>query len=139
MDEIGVLIIDEHSAVCQALALRLNAVASIQVVGATCDFAEGKRVAQFTRPDVILLELKTSGRCDDHGPYMDPVLAISELLGVASGRIIILTSYRDELECNIAIGAGAKRYLLKDIDTARLVTEIKEVAREDLLSRRSRQ
>lgn len=130
MDRIEVLIIDEHSAVCQALASRLGAVASIQVVGATCDFAEGKRVAEQVHPDIVLLELKSRGGSDCTGRYLSPALAISELLEASHGSIVVLTSYLDEAEQSDAMCAGAKRYLLKDIDTAGLVTEIERVARE---------
>lgn len=132
MDEIEVLIIDEHTAVCQALASRLNAVTSISVVGATCDFGEGMCLAQLARPDIILLELKWSDRHGSRRTHVDTVSAISKLLEAGPWSIIILTSYLDEAEKDVAITAGAKRYLLKDIDTVRLVTEIEEVVSETL-------
>ncbi len=130
MDKIQVLIIDEHSAVCRALASRLGAACSIRVVGATSDFAEGKCMAQSVRPDVTLLELKTGGgiRCRR---ALDPLSAVSELLASGSGSVVVLTSYLDEVEAAAAIDAGAKRYLLKDIDTAGLVHEIEQVARAE--------
>ena len=134
MDRIEVLIIDEHSAVCQALASRLDAVGSIRVVGATCDFAEGKRVAQRAHPDVTLIELKTRGCGKDCRQALDPLLAISELIASGSGSIVVLTSYLDENEQAVALGAGAKRYLLKDIDTVGLVNEIEQVARGRLVA-----
>lgn len=132
MDEIRVLIIDEHIAVCKALASRLETVPTINVVGATCNFEEGTCLARLTQPHVILLELKASGWCDSQQPCMDPVGAISRLLETGRCSIIVLTSYLDESEYDTALVAGAKRYLLKDIDTIRLVTEIEEVAHEAL-------
>lgn len=132
MDEIRVLIIDEHSAVCRALAERLDTVPTITVVGATCNFEEGACLARLTQPDVVLLELKTSGRCDRDWPYMDPVRAIGQLLETGRCSIIVLTSYLDENEYDTALFAGAKRYLLKDIDTIRLVAEIEQVAFDGL-------
>lgn len=132
MNEIRVLIIDEHIAVCRALASRLRTVPSINVVGATCNFDEGTCLARLTHPDIVLLELKSSGKCGRERPYMDPVHAIGQLLETGRCSIIVLTSYMDESEHDTALYAGAKRYLLKDIDTIRLVTEIEEVALEGL-------
>jgi DNA-binding NarL/FixJ family response regulator len=107
-------------------------VGSIKVIGATCDFTEGVKVAQFAQPDIILLELKASGHCGDQGPNLNPLAAISQLLQTGRSSVIILTSYLDEAELDTAIGAGAKRYLLKDIDTEKLVSEIEAVAREQI-------
>ncbi|HSM55899.1 MAG TPA: response regulator transcription factor [Candidatus Sulfomarinibacteraceae bacterium] len=131
MNRIRVLIIDEHPAVCQALASRLDSVPTIAVVGSMSEFAAGLLGANDLQPDVILLELKT--RTD--GPHtrlgLDPVSAISTLLASSRGRIIVLTSYLDESERDEALQAGAKRYLLKDIDTSRLISEIEAVACPD--------
>jgi DNA-binding NarL/FixJ family response regulator len=44
--------------------------------------------------------------------------------------IIVLTSYSDSDERESALQAGARRYLLKNIDTARLLIEIEAVAGE---------
>ena len=123
--KIRVLIIDEHPAVCEALAARLGAVPSMQVVGSVYELAEGVNGARLLRPDIVLLELKRSaeGKCS-------PAAIIASLLDNGAGRIIILTSYLDEAERDGAFAAGARRYLLKDIDTGRLVTEIEAVARE---------
>ncbi len=132
MTEIEVLIIDEHAAVCHALASRLNAVASIRVVGATCDLGEGLCLAKLAQPDIVLLELKWRDRIGSRQRERDPHRAISQLLAAGPWNIIILTSYLDEVEKDSAMAAGAKRYLLKDIDTGRLVTEIEDVINETL-------
>lgn len=131
MEKIRVLIIDEHPAVCRALTTRLESVGSIKVVASKADYVDGLQDASALRPDVILLELKGS---NEGGPdavgQRDPVAAISQLLASVPAGVIILTSYLDEAERTGALEAGAKRYLLKDIDTVRLVAEIEAVARE---------
>ncbi|MFW5940720.1 MAG: response regulator [Chloroflexota bacterium] len=128
MNEIRVLIIDEHPAVCQALASRLDSVPSIAVVGSMSEFAAGLLGANDLQPDVILLELKTRTDGSHARLGLDPVSAISTLLASSHSRIIVLTSYLDEGERDDALQAGAKRYLLKDIDTSRLISEIEAVA-----------
>ena len=125
MEKIRVLIIDEHPAVCRALVVRLSAVSSIEVVGSAVTYEEGLAGTRILQPDVILLELKGSGENE-----IEPLHAISGLLAKGPAGVIVLTSYLDEAERQGALEAGARRYLLKDIDTIRLVGEIKEVASE---------
>lgn len=129
-ERIEVLIIDEHSAVCEALASRLKAFGSIRVVGACCNYHEGKCIAERTDPDIILLELKSGARGGRLQPAVDPIRAVSELAQSGRATVLVLTSYPDEVEQNAALQAGASRYLLKDIDTARLVAEIEQAAHE---------
>lgn len=125
MKKIRVLIIDEHPAVCQALVTRLNAVTSIEVVGSASTYEAGLAGAGVLKPDVILLELKSSGENE-----IEPLKAISGLLVRGPAGVIVLTSYLDEAERRGALKAGARRYLLKDIDSTRLVGEIEAVADE---------
>lgn len=125
MKKIRLLIIDEHPAVCQALVIRLQAAPSVEVVAATCAFTEGVDYTQTLNPDVILMELKGKG-----GNDLDSIAAISRLLAQGPLGVIVLTSYLDEGERDRALKAGASRYLLKEIDTTRLITEIEAVADE---------
>ena len=125
MKKIRVLIIDEHPAVCRALTLRLDAVPTVDVIGSVCDFDEGLACSRALCPDVILVEIK--GKCDD---ITRSLRAIARLVAQRPAGIIVLTSYLDEAERDDALKAGAVRYLLKDIDTERLVSEIEAVANE---------
>lgn len=87
-------------------------------------------MAHNMRPDVILLELKRSLRDEALEPSADPIRAITELSASGASCVIVLTSYLDEAEKITALDAGARRYLLKDIDTARLVAEIEQAVHE---------
>ncbi len=125
MEKIRVLIIDEHPAVCQALAARLRAVPSIEVVGALTSFPETLESVDEARADVVLLDLIDKGE----GRYQAG-RAILRLLADCRVGVIVLASYMDDMERNCVMRAGARRYLLKDIDTLRLINEIEAVARE---------
>ena len=125
MKKIRVLIIDEHPAVCRALAVRLESVPSVDVIGTVCDLDDGMARSRALCPDIILVEIK--GKCDD---VVRSLRAISCLVAQRQAGIIVLTSYLDEGEREGALEAGAARYLLKDIDTERLVAEIEAVAGE---------
>jgi two-component system, NarL family, response regulator DevR len=125
MEKIRVQIIDEHPAVCKALAARLSAVSTIEVVGAQSALVDGLESIGTARPDVVLLELKW--KADEDAA---PIAAIGRLLACSPVAVIVLTSFVDEAERNRALQAGARRYLLKDIDTMRLIDEIEAVAGE---------
>jgi DNA-binding NarL/FixJ family response regulator len=76
-------------------------------------------------PDVVLLELKGK-----EGQKSDPVGEMKKALGNHPSGVIVLTTYADEDERQTALRAGAKRYLLKHIDSASLMAEIESVVNE---------
>ena len=125
MKQIRVLIVDEHLAVRRALAARLSTFGHIDVVATAGDFHHGQKLAHDLHPDVILLELKGASKLQS-----DPVGEMTRALSGHPAGIIVLTSYADGAEREAAFKAGARRYLLKQIDTARLLHEIETVAIE---------
>ena len=124
MKQIKVLIVERHLAVRRALAARLDSFAHINVVASAATFAEGLELVDRFRPDVILLELK--GTRD----LLNPVGEMNKALAGYPAGIIVLTSYADDDEREAALQAGARRFLLKQIDSARLLNEIEAVANE---------
>lgn len=125
MKKIRLLIVDEHPAVRQALAARLRSTPHLDVVGTANSFREGVRYARALQPDVVLLELKGK-----NGHRLTPIGEMAGPLPDHRPGIIVLTSFADDLEREAAIRAGAQRYLLKDIDSPRLIAEIEAVAAE---------
>lgn len=125
MKRIRVLIIEVHLAVRRALAARLASFPHIEVVDKAGSFQQGLELAEALRPDVILLELKGAG-----GVQANPVGEMVKKLASHRAGIIVLTSYADGLERDAALDSGASRYLLKHIDTSRLLAEIEAVAGE---------
>lgn len=123
--KIRILIIDEHPAVSRALRARLRAVSTLEVVGTATSIEQGLEQLRMWQPDVVLLEVK--GR---NPATFDPIRAISRVLSDRPVGIIILTSYVDEMERAQALQAGAHRYLLKTIDSGRLIAEIEAVAQQ---------
>ena len=125
MKKIKVLIVDEYVVVRQALAARLGSFPHIDVLDTAIDIREGIDKARTLSPDVILLELK--------GPstlLINPVREMHDALAGHPAGIIVLTSYAEDDEREAALAAGASRYLLKHIDTARLLSEIEAVVAE---------
>jgi DNA-binding NarL/FixJ family response regulator len=115
------LIIDDHENVRGALASRLDAKPDIEVIGCTGCWETGLEKALALEPDVVLLETK---RTDGRG--LETLQCLSDRCpGV---DVMVLTSYADAEERAAARSSGAARYLLKDIDTEQLVSEILSVA-----------
>jgi DNA-binding NarL/FixJ family response regulator len=78
------------------------------------------------RPDVILMDINM--------PTLDGVQATGLIVeSNPSARVIILTMYRQDRYVFEAIKAGARGYLLKDVDEQDLVAAIRAVHRGDAL------
>jgi len=124
MDKVRLLIIDEHEAVRQALATRLSSTPTIEVVAAAHDI-DTSRKSFNGLSDVALLGLKSSSDMD-----LDMTIGTVERLTKAGTAVIILTSFADDIERELVLHAGAFRYLLKDINSPQLISQIIEVAHE---------
>ncbi len=120
--QVRVVIIDEHEPVRQALEARLRSSPEVEVVGSAGSWQEGVLLAAERAADVVLLETK---RADAQG------LAALRRLRAECPRtaVVVLTSYSDAEERQMALTAGAARYLLKEIGSTYLVQEILAIAR----------
>jgi DNA-binding NarL/FixJ family response regulator len=114
------LIIDDRESVRQALEARLGKAPEIELIGSAGSSEDGIRIALEHAPDVVLLEIKMA---DGNG--LDTCRQI--IASHADTSVIILTSYVDEAERQAAFEAGASRYVLKDIDSERLIKAIQAV------------
>jgi len=110
-------IVDDRTSVRQALAQRLERVPGLHVVGSAGSSQDGIARIHATRPDVVLLELKLA---DGRGMEMLRTVRAD----LPDTRVLILTSYLDEFERQVALKAGADEYMLKDIDTEKLTQAI---------------
>jgi DNA-binding NarL/FixJ family response regulator len=119
VSKIKLLIIDEHEIVRQALLARLEPTPDFEVE-AVGTFADGMNRAIASRPDVVLMELKSQDR-----QRLEAVSQLSE-----QTRVVVLTSYNDDLERDTALRAGARRYWLKETNSPRLIEEIRGVVAE---------
>lgn len=119
MKKIRVVIIEEHPAVRQALAVRLRSSARVELAGATSNLPLGLQMVQDVHPDVVLLGCK--------GSRNETLMTLVELvqhLVKEETAVMVLASYADEVEREMLLQAGVTRYLLKDINTPQLLKEI---------------
>ncbi|HOT92652.1 MAG TPA: response regulator transcription factor [Anaerolineae bacterium] len=123
---IRVLIADDHRLFRQGLRQICETVGHFEVVGEAENGQEAVELTQQLKPDVVLMDVSM--------PVMDGVEATRLInAGVPSARIIILTMYRQDRYVFEAIKAGARGYLLKDIDEQELVDAVRAVHRGEAL------
>jgi NarL family two-component system response regulator LiaR len=104
-----VLIVDDHAVVRRGIQMFLDTDPSVQIVGEAENCQDAVRKARSLKPDVILMDLVM--------PNGDGVEAIARIKHDDSDpKIIVLTTFGDDMRVRAAMEAGADGYLLKDAD-----------------------
>ena len=114
---IKVLVVDDHTVVRKGLCSLLTSKYDIEVVGEAADGVEAVDNARDLQPDVILMDLMM--------PRKDGLEAVLEIKGDnPDARILILTSFSEDVQIVAAIKAGAVGYVMKDASPDELVHAI---------------
>lgn len=121
MDEIRVLVVDDHPLFREGAIRTLGEEPSLIVVGEADTAAGAIDKARETLPDIVLLDLKLP---DEHG------LAVVEALQreVPYSKVIVLTAVEDEDTLLRALKQGARGYLLKGVSGRELRQVVLAVA-----------
>lgn len=122
---VDIMLVDDHAIVRQGLRSILEREPDLRVVAEASTVAEALAVVVRARPDVVLLDLKLSTSSDSEGLDLCEQLAAQypEL------AILVLTTFLDEQLVLRAVQAGARGYVVKDVDMTGLVRAIRDVAR----------
>ncbi|MFN0317528.1 MAG: response regulator [Burkholderiales bacterium] len=117
---IRVLIADDHVLVRRGLAAIINMEEDATVVGEAGDGAQALALWRELKPDVTLMDLRM--------PLVEGVEAIRRIRGEdASAAIIVLTTFDHDEDIYAGLRAGAKAYLLKDVQPEELFRCIRAV------------
>lgn len=117
---IRVLIVDDHSVVRRGLAAIIDMEDDAIVVGQAGDGAEAIDLWRKLQPDVVLMDLRMPG--------LDGVEAIRRIRAEdAEAGIIVLTTFDHDEDIYAGLRAGAKAYLLKDVEPEELFRCIRAV------------
>jgi two-component system nitrate/nitrite response regulator NarL len=120
-EPISVLLVDDHPLFRGGVRSLLQRNPRFAVVGEASDGVEGLKHAMQLRPDVILLDL--------HMPGMSGVDTLRLILrDWPQAAIIMLTVSEDAEDLATALRAGARGYLVKNIDADYLIRAIERAA-----------
>ena len=118
---ITVLLVDDHTLFRSGVRSLLQRNPRFSVVGEASDGVDGVKRAMQLKPDVILLDL--------HMPGMTGLETLQLILqGWPEAAVIMLTVSEEGEDLATALQAGARGYLIKNIDADYLVRAIERAA-----------
>ena len=115
-----VLIVDDHPAVREALALRISRHSDLVVCGEASELSEALRLISETKPDVAVIDigLKTGNGLD----LIKRIKARGETV-----RMLVWSMYHESLYAERVLQAGALGYITKEQATEKIVDAIRRV------------
>ncbi len=97
----------------------------LEIVGEASSLAEALAVVDKVGPDIVLMDLKLSASSDYEG-----LTLCGQLSSAHPGLgLLVLTTFLDDQLVVRAVHAGARGYVVKDVDTTELVRAIRAVSR----------
>jgi DNA-binding NarL/FixJ family response regulator len=126
VDDIRILIADDHPLFRRGLRSLLDAHAGVTVVAEAATGVEAVAHARAAQPDVAVLDL--------HMPELDGVEATRRIVGTSPHvAVLVLTMFDDDDSVFAAMRAGARGYLLKGADQSEILRAIEAVSRGEAI------
>jgi two-component system response regulator DevR len=119
---IRLFVIDDHEMVREGLKAMLNAEPDFEIVGDAANAEQAFEQVDRLHPDVILLDVRLPGMSG-----IDICRSVTERYPDIA--VIIVTTYTDETLIAQCIQAGARGFIVKDIERFDLKRSIRAVAR----------
>ncbi|EGD56711.1 MadR family response regulator transcription factor [Gordonia neofelifaecis] len=121
---IRTVLVDDHALLREGLRSLLGRDADLEVVGEAGSFDAALAEIAHTAPDVVVVDLKLTAGTEYEGLRLIREIARRHP-GVAS---LVLTTFLDDDVVVRAVRAGAKGYVVKDVDTTELIRAIRTVS-----------
>lgn len=116
----SVLVVDDHALVRTGVANIIDHEPDLHVVAEAANGLEAVNAFERHHPDVTLLDLRM--------PVMEGVEAVRQIRARDPlAKVIVLTTYDTDEDISLALRAGAKAYVLKDITADDLIACIHAV------------
>ena len=122
---VRIVLVDDHSIMRQGLRAVLEREDDLRIVGEAGSAAEAITAVAAGRPQVVLLDLKLAS-----GPQTDGLEVCRRLCTDHPGiGVLVLTTFAEDRLVVESVQAGARGYVVKDVDTTELVRAIRAVSR----------
>ena len=120
MDNIRILLVEDHAVVRQGTRQLLEREQDLEVIGEASDGEEAVRLAAQLKPDVIIMDVAM--------PKLGGIEATKQIKALLpSVAVLILTSYDYDEYIFSLLEAGAAGYLLKSVSGDELIDAIRAV------------
>ena len=106
MDKIKVIIADDSDFVRDGMKIILDVDDDFEVLGTAANGREAIELAEKNRPDVFVMDIQM--------PEMDGIEATKHIVENELGKVLILTTFDDDILVKQALRNGAKGYLIKN-------------------------
>ena len=122
MEEITVVVVDDHPLFRQGVVETLSMEADIDVIGEASNGDDAMAIVRTLQPNVAIIDVNLPGL---NGQQVARNIVLDKL----PTRVVLLTGYDDIEQAIHAMRAGAAAYCSKDVQPPRLMQVIREVAR----------
>ena len=123
---LAILIADDHPLFRKGLRALLGTLPEVRVIGEAGSGSEAVRLAAELTPDVILMDLQM--------PDGDGLTAVREISArMPTVRILVVTMFEDDELVFAAMRAGARGYVLKDMDDDAIARAILAIGHGDAI------
>ena len=118
--QIRILAVDDHALVRQGIAVLIGTQPDLALVAEASNGREAVQLFRAHRPDITLMDLQM--------PEMNGLDAIVAIRGeFPDAKIVVLTTYKGDVQILRSLKAGAQGYLLKNTFHKELVETIRAV------------
>lgn len=115
------MVVDDHGIVRLGLVALLSQQPGLEVVGQAASAEDALPMVEALKPDLVVMDVRLPG--------MDGISACREVRSrCPATEVIILSSFAEPQQLTGAFVAGAKGYVLKDLENHRLLQAIQTVA-----------
>ena len=126
MDEIRLMIADDHALFRDGLRALFASVADIDLVGEAADGRQAVELAADRQPDVLLMDIQM--------PEINGIEATRQIVSTSPHiGVIVVTMLEDDDSVFAAMRAGARGYVLKGADQEQMLRTIRAVAAGEAL------
>ncbi len=126
VDDIRLVIADDHPVYRDGLARLLSEIGGFDVVGVAADGVEAVELAASLAPDVVIMDIRM--------PNLDGIEATRRITAASpSTGVVVLSMFEDDELVFAAVRAGARGYLLKDADDDEIAAVLRGIARGEAI------